>query len=201
MARGVKAKAAGPARRARQPAPLAKAKAKVAAAKKPAAAAKPSVTPARALSKDALRAQVEKLERANTALRTKNREANRAAKLAAARMAELEGEVARLQTQLAAMSAQPSRPRCPIAARQPATSSRETPCRRASPPQIPSPPTARQRSGAKISKRIFGASSCHCGIPILPRRPRRCTQGEAGSRPRTRVRGTWVRLRAAWRGE
>ena len=104
MARGVKAKAAEPARRARKPVPPAKAKAKVAAAKKP--AAKPSVTPARTLSKDALRAQVEKLDRANTALRTKNREANRAAKLSAARMAELEGEVARLQTQLAAMSAQ-----------------------------------------------------------------------------------------------
>ena len=109
MARGVKAKAAEPARRARKPVPPAKAKAKVAAAKKPAAAAKPSsVTPARALSKDALQTQVEKLERANTALRTKNREANRAAKLSAARMAELEGEVARLQTQLAAMSAQPT---------------------------------------------------------------------------------------------
>ena len=107
MARGVRAKAAEPTRRPRRPAPPAKAKAKVAAAKKPAAAAKSSsVTPARALSKDALRAQVEKLERANTALRTKNREANRAAKLSAARMAELEGEVARLQTQLAAMSAQ-----------------------------------------------------------------------------------------------
>ena len=106
MARGVKAKAAEPARRARKPVPPAKAKAKVAAAKKP--AAKPSVTPARTLSKDALRAQVEKLDRANTALRTKNREANRAAKLSAARMAELEGEVARLQTQLAAMSARPA---------------------------------------------------------------------------------------------
>ena len=167
MARGVKAKTAEPARRARKPVPPAKAKAKVAAVKKPAAAARPSATPARALSKDALRAQVEKLERANTALRTKNREANRAAKLSAARMAELEGEVARLQTQLAAMSAKPSRPRCPIAARQPATSRRETPCRRAPPPQIPSPPTARQRLGAKISKRIFGASSCQCGIPVL----------------------------------
>ena len=106
MARGVRAKAAEPARRARKPVPPAKAKAKVAAAKKPAVAAKPAVTPARALGKDALRAQVEKLERANTTLRTKNREANRAAKLSAARMAELEGEVARLQTQLAAMSAQ-----------------------------------------------------------------------------------------------
>ena len=109
MARGVKAKTAEPARRARKPVPPAKAKAKVAAVKKPAAAAKPSsVTPTRALSKDALRTQMEKLERANTALRTKNREANRAAKLSTARMAELDGEVARLQTQLAAMSAQPT---------------------------------------------------------------------------------------------
>ena len=84
-----------------------KAKAKVTAAKQPATSAKPSVTPARALSKDALRAaQAEKLERANAALRTKNREANRAAKLSAARMAELEGEVARLETERAAMSAQ-----------------------------------------------------------------------------------------------
>ena len=75
MARGVKAKTAEPVRRARKPVPPAKA-AKVAVAMKPAAAAKPSVTSARALSKDALRAQVEKLDRANTALRTKNREAN-----------------------------------------------------------------------------------------------------------------------------
>ena len=137
MARGVKAKTAEPARRARKPVPPAKAKAKVAAAKKPAAAAKPSsVTPARALSKDALRAQVEKLELANTALRTKKREANRAATLSAARMASRRNSP----------PCQPSRPRCPRAARQPATSSRE-PCRRASPPPIPSPPTAKQRSG------------------------------------------------------
>jgi hypothetical protein len=106
MMRGVKAKTAEPAHRARKPVPPAKANAKVAAAKKPAAVAKPSL--ARAFSKDALRAQAEKLERANMALRTKNWEANRAAKLSAARMAELEGEVARLQTQLAAMSAQPT---------------------------------------------------------------------------------------------
>jgi hypothetical protein len=104
MARGVKAKTAEPVRRARKLAPPSKAKAKVAAAKKSTAAATPSVTP-RAISKDALRAQAEKLERANTALRTKNREANRAAKLSAAWMAELDSEVARLQTQLAAVSA------------------------------------------------------------------------------------------------
>lgn len=58
--------------------------------------------PTRAVNKDELRAKVEKLERANATLRAKNREANRAAKLSAARIAELGDEVARLQTQLAA---------------------------------------------------------------------------------------------------
>src|SRR5689334_24791338 len=53
--------------------------------------------PARAVSKDELRSQVQKLERANAALRAKNRQANRAAKLAAARITELEDEVARLR--------------------------------------------------------------------------------------------------------
>jgi hypothetical protein len=56
--------------------------------------------PPRTVSKDELRAQVEKLERANAALRAKSREATRAAKLSAARIAELEDEVARLQRQL-----------------------------------------------------------------------------------------------------
>ena len=76
-------------------------------------------TPARAsatpkLSKDELRGQVEKLERANTTLRAKSREANRDAKSSAARVAELEGEVARLEKKLAsqAKSAQsPPKPR------------------------------------------------------------------------------------------
>lgn len=49
------------------------------------------------LSKDELRARVEKLERANATLRAKNRESTRAAKEAAARIAELEDEVARLR--------------------------------------------------------------------------------------------------------
>ena len=60
-------------------------------------AIKPAAMPKRApvaaapkVSKDELRAQVEKLELSVAALRTKNREANRAAKTAAARIAELE---------------------------------------------------------------------------------------------------------------
>jgi len=49
------------------------------------------------LSKDELRAQVEKLTRANANLRAKGRELSQAAKTAAARIAELEAQVARLQ--------------------------------------------------------------------------------------------------------
>jgi hypothetical protein len=66
---------------------------KVAAAPKRATAA---VALALKLSKDELRVQVEKLERANATLRAKNREANRTAKAATARIAELEEYVAKL---------------------------------------------------------------------------------------------------------
>ncbi len=50
------------------------------------------------LSKDELRTQVEKLERANAVLRAKGREANKAAKTAAARIAELEDRVTQIET-------------------------------------------------------------------------------------------------------
>ena len=66
---------------------------KLAAAPKRATVA---AAPALKLSKDELRVQVEKLERANATLRVKNREANRTAKTATARIAELEESVARL---------------------------------------------------------------------------------------------------------
>ena len=71
---------------------------KVAAAPKrvPVAAA-----PALKLSKDELRVQLEKLERANATLRAKSREANRTAKAATARIAELEEIVARLEQKAA----------------------------------------------------------------------------------------------------
>jgi hypothetical protein len=49
------------------------------------------------LSKDELRVQVEKLERGNATLSAKGREMNRHAKSSAARIAELEGEVIRLE--------------------------------------------------------------------------------------------------------
>ena len=54
-------------------------------------------TPAPKLTIGELRAQVEKLELTVATLRTKSREANRAAKHATARIAELEAEVAQLQ--------------------------------------------------------------------------------------------------------
>ncbi len=57
------------------------------------------------LSKEELRAQVENLERANANLRTKNRAGSRQAKTMAARIAELEEQVARLETQLVAQAA------------------------------------------------------------------------------------------------
>jgi chromosome segregation ATPase len=107
MARPPKApqsrKSAVPARKPGRPA--------VAPAKTPAkrakatAAAKPTQTAASPaapkLSKDELRARVEALERTNATLRAKNRDANRSAKTAAARIAELEDQVAQLEKRLA----------------------------------------------------------------------------------------------------
>jgi septal ring factor EnvC (AmiA/AmiB activator) len=54
------------------------------------------------LSKEELRAQGEKLERANANLRTNDREASREAKTTAARIDELEEQVAQLEKQSAA---------------------------------------------------------------------------------------------------
>ena len=52
-------------------------------------------------SKGELRAQIEKLETANAALKARSREANREAKAAARRTTELEGQVAQLQEEVA----------------------------------------------------------------------------------------------------
>ena len=95
-------------------------RAKSAVAATSAKAAKPSPAPKRIpaatsaapvaakLSKDELRAQVEKLESANAALRGKSREANKAARTAAARISELEQQVAQLEKK-AASSAVPAK--------------------------------------------------------------------------------------------
>ena len=61
-------------------------------------------------SKGELRAQIEKLETANAALKAKSREANRTAKAAARRIAELEEQVAQLQAEAAQPTAPPAPP-------------------------------------------------------------------------------------------
>jgi hypothetical protein len=61
-------------------------------------------------SKEDLRLQAEKLERANVTLRKKNRELKRAAGAASERVTELEGEVARLEQRLAKAAAPEASP-------------------------------------------------------------------------------------------
>lgn len=79
-------------------------------ANRPAQRVQVAAAPAPKLSKDELRGQVKKLERANATLRVKNREASRTAKTAAARIAELEDQVAQLEKKVASQSA-PAKPR------------------------------------------------------------------------------------------
>ena len=71
--------------------------------------AKPSAERAPMVTKGELRAQVEKLERANATLRAKGREATKAAKTAAARIAELEDEAAALAKQVTPQAASAKR--------------------------------------------------------------------------------------------
>jgi chromosome segregation ATPase len=71
--------------------------------------AKAPVERAPVVSKDELRAQVEKLEQTVATLRTKGREASRAAKQANARIVELEEDVARLEKQVASQAASTKR--------------------------------------------------------------------------------------------
>ena len=61
------------------------------------------------LSKDELRIQLEKLERANTSLRARSREMNKAAKAAALRIADLEAQLADLQGRAASRGASTNR--------------------------------------------------------------------------------------------
>jgi hypothetical protein len=64
-------------------------------------------------SKGELRAQIEKLEAANIALKSKSREATRAAKLAARRVVELEAEIVQLH-EAAAKVVAPAEPLSPV---------------------------------------------------------------------------------------
>ena len=106
-----KPKSAGTAQRTprgRKPGRPAATPAKTTARGRAPAPARASATPK--VSKDELRGQVEKLERANATLRAKGREATRDAKSSAARVAELEGEVARLEKKLASQAKSAQRP-------------------------------------------------------------------------------------------
>ncbi|MGI4956940.1 MAG: hypothetical protein ACRYGI_04955 [Janthinobacterium lividum] len=67
----------------------------------------PAVAPALKVSKDELRAQVGKLEQLVATFRVKSRETSKAAKAAAARISDLEAQVARLEKQAAAAPASP----------------------------------------------------------------------------------------------
>ena len=67
----------------------------------------PAVAPPVKVSKDELRAQVEKLEQLVATFRAKSRDTNKAAKAAAARISELEAQVAGLQKQAAPAPASP----------------------------------------------------------------------------------------------
>lgn len=69
----------------------------------------PAVPPAPKVSKDELRAEVEKLEQLVVNLRAKSREANKAAKAATARISELEAQVAQLEKKAAASVPAPAR--------------------------------------------------------------------------------------------
>jgi hypothetical protein len=76
---------------------------------------KPTAIKAAAVSKDELRVQLEKAQHTITALRTRSREAVRAAKVSTAQIAELEAKVAQLEKKLAAQS-KPAKP-APVAAK------------------------------------------------------------------------------------
>jgi hypothetical protein len=102
-------------------APLVAVPSKVARTPRPPARS-PVENPTPKLSKDELRARVEKLEQTVATLRAKSREANKAAKAAAARIAELEEQAAQLE-QTAAPPAPPV-DRQPRASRSPRTGRR-----------------------------------------------------------------------------
>ncbi len=97
MAKAATKKAVKPATKTAKPGrPVAAAK-PIKAAKAAAPAKKPATIKAPVVSKDELRAQLEKVQATIASLRTKSREATRAAKASAAQVAELEAKVAQLE--------------------------------------------------------------------------------------------------------
>lgn len=114
-----KAVKAAPAKAVKAPAPKKPAAKPVVktVAKKPAVVKKPAATKAAAVrapvvSKDELRAQIEKLENTITTLRAKNRDAVKALKIAENRVAELEHEISQIEVKpVAEKPVQPRKPR------------------------------------------------------------------------------------------
>ena len=161
--------------------------ARAAAAPKPGPAALPR---APKVSKDELRAQVEKLERANATLRAKSRETNRAAKSAAARIAEFEGEVARLEKKAASQAAKQRSPHAvrsrggqPPASGGTPTLIRETPCRRVSLSTNRLPWMPRRRPHARTSRSgLEASSSILAAASRSTRRPRKWTMARHPTR-------------------
>jgi hypothetical protein len=100
----------------RSPATTPKATARTVAPKKAGTAKRPMAPSGSFTSKEALRVQIEELERANATLRTKSRDAGRASKIAADRIAELEAEVARLQKRVVSRAAAAKQARKPALA-------------------------------------------------------------------------------------
>jgi hypothetical protein len=98
MAKASPKNAAKPVAKSTRPSPAAVKTAKTGKAAAPAKAAVAVKAPA--VSKDELRAQLEKAQNTIALLRTKSREAVRAAKLAAAQIAEFEAKVAQLENKL-----------------------------------------------------------------------------------------------------
>ena len=146
--------------------------------------------PGSQLSKDELRAQVEKLERANATLRAKSRETNRAAKSAAARIAEFEGEVARLEKKAASQAAKQRSPHAvrsrggqPPASGGTPTLIRETPCRRVSLSTNRLPWMPRRRPHARTSRSgLEASSSILAAASRSTRRPRKWTMARHPTR-------------------
>ncbi|NNM56497.1 hypothetical protein [Acidocella sp.] len=77
---------------------------------------KPAAVKAPVVSKDELRAQLEKAQNTIVTLRTKSREAVKAAKVSAAQIAELAATVAQLEKKLGGQ-AKPAKPEVPAAAK------------------------------------------------------------------------------------
>ncbi len=86
---------------------------------------KPVATAVPKLSKEELRDQVEKLERSVATLRARSRDATRAAKTSAARIAELEAQVAQFETAAAAKPAPAEQAPKPARATRPRRRSRD----------------------------------------------------------------------------